>query len=1087
MYGKRIICTLAVCLFLCGTAVQAQGTTATILGTVSDSSGAVIPGTKITIKNTETGITRTVSADTAGRYVAPQLSPGKYEVTAEAAGFQKIVRSGFELSIGQQTNVDFALRVGTVAEEVTVTGEAPVIETSTSSVSGLVNQSQMRDLPLNARSYEQFAFLQPNVYSQHNVTNETNTGWAPKISAGGMRVGYNGYRVDGLDISDTSGLTPGSAAGGLMGVETIREYRVLTNNFPAQYGNALGVVIDAASKGGTNSLHGTAFEFLRNSAADARNFFDPASVPPFRRNQFGGVVGGPIKRDKLFFFGSYEAMRQRLTTTNNVLVPSLSAKQGILPNPSNPAQTINVPVNPAIVPYLNLYPTPQLDLGNGIGQYSFPFANQVREDYGNGRIDYQWSDKVSYFLRYTMDNADVISPKTAASVPPWADHVMSVNQTLTLAETRIIAGSLINEFRAGFVRYTPHDVLHLTGPDPTMHFPGTAGSGVITFTSGYSTGNTSIATLGVAGRPFENATGNIYEATDSVSYVKGAHSIKIGANIERFQDNVLERTMSGIYQYTGSGGSAGANYGDTYTFQSIQNLLAGQASNFTGPIVGTPVGTSGRVWLFGSYIQDDYRLRSNLTLNLGVRYEFLTPYSDRNKQFMIQNTLAGPVHPLQEKAYSGNTCSGCVDPRFGFAWDLFSNSKTVLKGGFGIFRNQLLHDKGYYNIPTERLGGTFLSAANPNFPDPTVAIPGAVLNFANSGVGNAGENVIPKIAKTPSAMQWNLTLEQRLGANTTLRLAYLGSHGYHLEGGYPLNTNTYQVLPGNIYYYPPGVHRIIPQFAGIQTVAYDFNSFYDAITVTVGRRLSKGFGFETSYAYSRATDDASAGLSWRVQLTSELRIPNGLRNTYHGLSGMDMRQRSVSNITYEFPSLRAGNGVEKKLLSGWQANGIITMQSGTPFTPWLGFDRVNIQAGTSPQEMERPNQNPAYTGSVLCPCTIPTAAGLGAANQKTPQRYYNPTAFLLPAAGFDGNLGRNSLIGPGLASFDFALVKSTALTERMHLLFRFEAFNLLNSVNWIQPSAALFQSNGSYSASAGIITATSTSSRQLQFALKLVF
>jgi hypothetical protein len=412
----------------------------------------------------------------------------------------------------------------------------------------------------------------------------------------------------------------------------------------------------------------------------------------------------------------------------------------------------------------------------------------------------------------------------------------------------------------------------------------------------------------------------------------------------------------------------------------------------------------------------------------------------------------------------------------------------------GIFRNQLLHFNGYYNIPTEGPGGRYLSASNPNFPDPTVATanPAGViptLNLATTGTGNAGVNVIPTVPKTPSAMQWNLTLDQRLSPNNTVRLSYLGSKGYHLDGGYPLNTNTYtDAADGTRNFLPlvPAVHRINPKYSGIQQVVYDFNSMYNAFILTFGRRFSKGFGFEASYAFSRTTDDSSLGLAWRVHLTAEMRVPDGRRNTYHGLSGLDMRHRFVSNFTYDFPSFAGHSVVAKKLLGGWQANAVITMQAGTPLTPWLGFDRANVQAGTAPAEMQRPDVNPAFSGSVLCPCSnLP--ASLGGGTQKNPQRYFNPAAFLLPTAGYFGNLGRNTIIGPGMANLDFALVKNSKLNERMNLQFRFETFNLLNSVNWAQPSNSLFQTNGSYTGSAGVITSTATASRQLQFALKLVF
>lgn len=474
MTYKNSLCAGFGSLLLFGGSTLAQLSTGTILGTVSDSTGAVVPSATVVVRNTETGISRTLMTDAGGRYVAPQLTLGNYEVTAEAPGFQTVVRRGIEVTVGRQATVDFSMSVGAVSEQVTVTGEAPLIEATTSVVGGLVNQSQMRDLPLNARSFEQLAFLQPNVFSYSNTSTGTNSGYAPKISAAGMRTGYNAYIVDGIDVADTVGQTPGSVAGQLMGVETLREFRVLTNNYPAQYGNALGAIIEVASRAGTNELHGTVFEFLRNEKLDARNFFDSQN-PPFRRNQFGGILGGKIRKDRAFFFTSYEALRERLTTSNVVFVPTEEARRGILPDPSNPSQTRTVVVNPAVVPYLALYPSPQQDRGAGIGSHIFLFKGSVREDFVTGRADYQRSNQVSYFVRYNYDDTFKVQRINALALPPWAQGLLSRNHTLTLAETRIFNPQVINEFRAGFVRYTPQTHLALIGPDPQIQFPGTAG------------------------------------------------------------------------------------------------------------------------------------------------------------------------------------------------------------------------------------------------------------------------------------------------------------------------------------------------------------------------------------------------------------------------------------------------------------------------------------------------------------------------------------------------------------------------------------------------------------------------------------
>jgi len=1079
--------------------VYGQVTTGTILGTVTDASGGVVPGSTVTIRNIETGISRSLTTNAAGRYVAPQLPLGRYEVTAEATGFQTFTRSGIEISVGRQAMVDFSMRVGAVAEQVTVVGEAPLIEATTSTVGGLVNPAQMRDLPLNARSYEQFAFLQPNVFAWRNTTSSTVNGYAPKISAAGMRTGYNAYVVDGIDILDTSGQTPGSAAGQLLGVETLREVRVLTNNYPAQYGNALGAVVEVASRSGGNEFHGALFEFLRNDKMDARNFFD-RQKPPFKRNQFGGVLGGPIVKDRAFFFASYEALRERKGITNTVFVPSGQAHQGLVGT-----------VNPAVVPYLALYPLPNNpeEPGAATARYSYVFSQRVREDFFTGRADYQYSDKVSYFGRYSFDDTDKAQLAGSLSLPPWAQGLVSRNQTVVLAETRIFNPQVINEFRAGFVRSTPRTTLVLTGDDPQLRFPNTAGAGGIQFTTGFGSAASGVASLGTIGRPFENFTGNTFQITDNVSVVKGPHSMKMGFNMERFQDNVENRTETGIYRDAGSGG--GGTGGDNFTFDSIDRFLAGAPRLFSGPIISQPAGIKGRVWLLAFYFQDDWHVRRNLTLNLGVRYEFDTPYAEENRSFIVLNDLFGEARTGQKEGWAGRTCAGCVDPRVGFAWDVFSNGRTALKGGFGIFRNQLLHNNGYYHFNRSSPGGLLLNVTNPNFPDPTVAsahpVTGVVpsLTYNPTGTARGGAHVVPEVPATPSAMHWNLTIDQQLSENTTLRLGYLGSHGYHLESGYPANTNTYvdlaaggqcgdAVLPnGGRCFAPAGVHRLRPDFSGQPDfAAFDFNSYYTAFTVTVGRRLSRGLGFEASYAFSRGTDDTSLGLRWRVNTTSEMRLPDGRRNTYHGLSGFDMRNRFVSNITYELPSWAPQNAFAAKLVSGWQVNSIITIQGGTPFTAWVGFDRAN-QGGQNAPEQQRPDLKPEANSNSIsgtsAGCNNPNGSVAIAAGTQlgTPEHYFDPCVFALQPRFTYGNAGRNTIFGPGLVNFDLNLVKSTALTERLSLQFRAEGYNIFNNVSFLQPSSRMFETNGSYSSGAGKIVGTSTDSRQLQFALKLLF
>ena len=507
-----------------------QGSMGTISGAVRDASGAVIPRVAVTLTNLDTGITRTVTTNAQGRYNAPTLPLGNYQVRAEVAGFQAGVRTGIVLTVGQEAVVDFALRVGEVTQTVEVTGEAPLVETTSGAVSGLVGEQQMRDLPLNGRSFDQLIALQSGtILLTTSGSGSFNHGGGKQYSIHGARGRSNKFYQDGIEVSGPGSTSdqPGSMAGLNLGVEAIREFRVLTNSYSPEYGKRAGAAVITVTRGGTNSFHGSAFEFLRNSALDARNFFDRGTIPPFRRNNVGGSLGGPLRKDKTFFFMTYEGLRQSLGLSNVAVVPDQNARNGFVPGPGG--TLTNVGVAPRAAPYLELYPLPNGSvLGDGTGLYFNSPAQITNEDYGLARVDHTFSDSDSAFITYNIDRAN---QKRPLLVPVFANLDTTGSHVVTLAETHIFSPALLNDLRFGFNRPTSTLVAIPQIPlAPSVEFIPGEGFGDIVFTAG------NISPLGdaVAGT-FD--IHNIFQVNDQVFYTRGKHSFTFGAQLQRIQRN----------------------------------------------------------------------------------------------------------------------------------------------------------------------------------------------------------------------------------------------------------------------------------------------------------------------------------------------------------------------------------------------------------------------------------------------------------------------------------------------------------------------------------------------------------------------
>ena len=705
MENYRVL-RIAVCLvFFSGGIILAQVNTGTISGTVTDSTGAALPHTQIVILNEDTGGSRTVATDAGGHYSALSLSLGNYRVTATLEGFQAEARSGIVLTVGREAVVDLSLKVGAVTQTVEVTGEAPLVESTTATLGSLVDERAIRALPLNGRSYDQLALLQPGVIatSPGGALGATpfTLGSGKRFSVGGQRPVSNSFLLDGTNINDQGNGTPGGAAGTNLGVDTIREFKVFTNSYKAEYGHSNGSITSAVTRSGTNSLHGTAFEYIRNSDLDARNFFDVGSTPAFRRNQFGGVLGGPIKKDKTFFFTGYEGLRQGLGTTQIATVPTALARQGILP-------TGTVAVNPSVVPYLNLYPLPNgRDFGNGTGEFLSSPTVVTSEDNFMVRVDHQVNAKTALFGRYTFDRDSLDNPQ---SLPNLFLTEGSRRQYTTLQANSVLSSRAVNSFRFAFNR-TRSAYQQIVSPDPGPQLAFVPGQPIGDIQIGAITAGTSrfLTILGPASGAGPSVWAfNIFEAGDDLSYVTGRHSLKTGVDIQRMLDNY----------------ATGIALRGQYTFSTFNDFLQGNASNLqtTSP-VGVPPYYGLRQSLYAVYGQDDYAVNSRLTLNFGLRWETATDPNEVNGRDAILPSPAATATVFPHSFFSIGKKN--IEPRFGLAWRLDASGKTVLRAGGGIYHNQIF-PWAYWNALSLPPFYGRLSVNNPAFPNGSAALAAAL-------------------------------------------------------------------------------------------------------------------------------------------------------------------------------------------------------------------------------------------------------------------------------------------------------------------------------------------------------------------------
>jgi hypothetical protein len=1069
--APRVLLTLLLVTFCAPPALSAQ-VPASIVGTVTDSTGAVVPGATLTVVNVETGFTRTVVTDDRGWYRVANLPLGDYEIRAEVPGFRTAVRRGVQLSVGIEVTVDLTLELGEVAEDVVVQGTTPLVETTRSVLGGVVEGSQITNLPLSGRSFTDLALLQPGVLWSSTAEGGFFQGFGLKISISGSRQTQVNYTLDGSDIQDNYGQV-GSVSGRMLGVDAVREFRVVTSPFSAEYVRASGGEVQIATRSGTNDLHGAMFYFLRNSALDARNFFDrdPArpeersDPPPFMMHQFGGSAGGPIVQRRTFFFGAYEALHERLTRTQTSLVPRDHVHQGFARAATGALQFFGV--QPDVAPYLALYPLPNGTIHpDDTGDFIWENKTATSENYAMGRVDHQLSDRHSFYGRYTIDDGRRTNPSNLG-MSEREDRNRTQYTSLSLSST--VSSQSLNALQISYNRsghFSEDFAL-----DPRL-------GSLISFhpddipplLRAFSPGS-SVTTLQAESSLPLKAIYNVYQVKDDFSFQLQRHGLRFGLNLQQFRYNYdfpFQRQPGG------------------YVFSQLRDFLAESVNTFTSVFEGSPA-RSLKWWNAGFYLQDDWQALRRLTLNLGLRYEFMTVPKERHGRTAMLRDQLNPNATLDDIVIGDplflNPSLKNFGPRVGFAWDVTGDGKTSARGGFGVF----------YDLIQQRLFWNAFNRTPPFFAWGTarardvgrIDFPNAYETQLDLLAGSVAMETMQFDIDQQTALQYALNVQRELTPGLVVDLGYSGSRNYNYAGLQDINQRVPEVLPDGRLFFGPNAPIFNPRMERIRTRRSDGDAWYNSMTIGVRQRYREGLQYQIAYTWSKSIDTGS-----NVQGSSDFGNDGGdlyrqppppfieeYRLLNRGLSAFDVRHNVVLNGSYEVPARLSG--VAHAFFGGWSINGILRLASGAPFSPASGS---RASAG----------RDVAFWGQVQGPAPdLVPGRDSNSISPQNPNQYFDPTVFTLSEPGFFGNLGRNTMTGPGIATVDFSLFKRhqmAALGEQARVEFRAEFFNLFNRPNFGLPSTALFEpATLQLSPVAGRITSTSTRSRQIQFGLKLMF
>jgi hypothetical protein len=1120
-FGLRLNIVLTATLILLAIPAFAQLPTATILGVAKDSSGGVLPNVTVTVTNVETGLTRTVKTSDDGEFRIPELPVGRYEVKGEHAGFKIATRQGITLEVTQQAVINLDFQVGSTDQQVVVNEEAPMVNTQNATLGGTVDETKMTELPLNGRNYIDLALYQPGVNPDKNQNNQGGT----SFSVNGAPPRSNNFTLDGAVLQNMLGRSPvAGASGDALGLDGIKEFQIVAGTFQAEYGLAMGSQLVAVSKGGTNTWHGDVFEYIRNDAFDANTFFNNQNntpKAPLIKNQFGAAFGGPIKKDKTFFYAVYEGIRETQGVPVNNPVPSAGCHPANATAANNygagtvitvaecpdlqvDTDSLGNPITQATLsPYtaglLALVPLPNpgstFDPSNGGTPPSQTFNdhNSLGENYGQIRFDQTISDKDSFFARYTIDNA--IQNETVGDFSYFREAPVARNQWITLAENHILSPTVLNGVRFSFSR------TNASIQEANVGLPGGTGPQLV---PGFDTGIVDLGGPGggnyaefgsVNAAPVTFNRQNIYTLSDDVNWTRGKHAFKFGVLLNRFNE---------ASQATNS-------FNGQIIYNQISDFL--QANPLQVEFAPT-FSTENRDFIFntyGFYAQDDWRVKQRLTVNLGLRYEFMnTPHELNGRQSRQINDFTDPF--TSGPVIQNNTLRN-FSPRVGLAYDLFGNGKTAIRGGAGIYYDMgnigtALGQTANGSLPYAGLVDINPGVGSPQIPSISsweatlgttangfpLPIPNQVRNFYTpTSQGVFTPTFIDYNWKSPYMIQYNASVQQQLPWNMALGVAYVGNHGVHLpmvRDGNPIAPTSFGpcgdpasvCVGGQVPFWDTSAANytnLNPHFGSDINIATAATSRYNALQAVLQKRTSHGLELEAAYTRSRVTDETQGQSNVQDCITS-----GGLLGVYplntsvdRGPACFNILNNWEINVLYHFPDPVKSNGFLSKVANGWFMSSIVSIQSGQPFSPLIATNRSNsgvLQGGQG----DRPNINTAALLAAY-PCTSqpgqPPAGNNPCAytpvvyNPKTvitgdPNNWVNGAMFSMPpnctgpgltnCSNTIGQLGtalRNSLVGPAERNWDFSLVKDTKLGylgEAGNLEFRAEFFNVINHPNF---------------------------------------